>query len=297
MRFIVFFWLSFAAVCFSTRSYSADIAPPEKPEIMWYFIDFPPAYINKGPYKDQGYADKTFQYIIDRMPQYRHTKMQSNFPRALHAVQDQSHACHTGLLRTPEREQYVYYSDPIGPTVPNRLLILQKNMHRFTPHLGASGELLLGSLMRSGDLRVGIINGRFYSHNINRELERFRGSNKIVKVPYEMSANLLLRNRIDYTFSWLAEAAYLFRKVEDEKPNKTRDTYTLLPISGEPTVRYGLFSCRRNAFGKQVVDDMNTIIRAKSSAAIFEKFYTDWLDDDALKLYKQAARKFAQDRD
>jgi uncharacterized protein (TIGR02285 family) len=267
---------------------SNGLAAEDKPTVVWYYIEYPPAYIDSGPYEGQGFADQTFDHIIKQMPAYHHKKVPANFPRAFEAIRRKPGVCHISLLRTTEREKHVIYSDPIGPTVPNRLLVLKKNVPQFTPYLSSSGAVLLGRMMQSGEFRGGIVSGRFYSKNINSHLTQFADNSKIVKVPYEISAKLLLRGRIDYTFSWLSEAAYLFRQLDDEKPNVSRDTYELLPIAGEPLVRYGLYACSNTAFGRKIIAEVNAIARTETSQAAFHRFYTNWLDKDALAIYGRA---------
>lgn len=261
-------------------------AEADKPEIQWFFQEFPPIYITDGERKGQGVGDLTLQYFIDRLPAFKHSRVEANYSRAFSAIKGRDGACHSGLFQTPEREEHMVFSDFVQMMVPNRVVLLRETLPRFEHFLNDNGEISLAALVQATDLIAGIVDHRVYSARINEALEQFHAPSRRVRVPYHLSATLLLRKRIDYTFGYLIEAAYLFEK------QGAKEDFVTLPIEGEEQVQFARFACSRGPLGHKIISMINKIIASAEGVPEYRRFYTDLLSEDALKAFRASTAAY-----
>ncbi len=61
----------------------------------------------------KGSHDKVFELLQEHLPEYGHHEMIGSVTRLLHELNAGKKVC-TTLLKTPEREKFIYYSIPMG---------------------------------------------------------------------------------------------------------------------------------------------------------------------------------------
>ncbi len=245
----------------------------ERPVIRWYYQNFPPIHIITGEDAGQGFADKAISYMHARLPDYDHLKVLTSATRIHNEVRTRENACHLGLFKTPEREEYATFSEPLIEVLPNRVIALKSNRDIFDPYLTNAEEVDLPRLLASGKFLYGVDSGRFYSSNINRLLaDKSRADGKVELVDPRLGA-LIARGRISYGFAFAFEAAYRFRQLGEG------DSYFTLPIANEPEFLQNYVGCNKSAFGEGVVESVNKI--AADVRLAHRRFYREWLDDDA----------------
>lgn len=253
-----------------------------KPIVRWYHDHYPPTFISHGPHKNQGYGDKTYEFLKANLPQFEHVKVPSTFNRALAQLRDQDGVCVMGMFKTPEREAYTAFTNVLVKTLPNRLVVLKERRALVEPYLSHKGEIELDRLMADERLTAGIITDRFYSHGINAAIEKYRASGRYVTLPVPRYGTLLNRHRIDYAFGYAYEAAYQFRMLGE--PN----AYATYSIAGEPNLMYGYVGCSKKALGIRVAEAINGVINMAGDPPIYRRWMEEWLDDFALADYRRA---------
>jgi uncharacterized protein (TIGR02285 family) len=258
----------------------------DKPIIRWYYQSFPPLHITDGPNAGQGFADKALSYLHAQMPDYNHLKVFSSLPRMHGELKARKNACHLGLFKTPEREEYAYFSDPVIEILPNRLVILKEKTARFEPLLTADREVDLARLFAERGLMYGVEINRVYSPRINAYIDGHTKADGKVELPNPRFAALLLHGRIDYGFAFAFEATYRFNMLEKG------DAFTTLPIAGEPALLRNYVGCSKSEFGSRVVADVNKV--AKDLRQAHRTFYEEWLDERAIEDFRATLKAEAE---
>jgi uncharacterized protein (TIGR02285 family) len=254
----------------------------DKPIIRWYYQSFPPLHITDGPRAGQGFADKALAYLHARMPDYNHLKVYSSLSRMHGELKVRENACHLGLFKTPEREEYAYFSDPVIEILPNRLVTLKEKAARFEPLLTAEGEVDLARLFAARHLMYGVEVDRVYSPRISAYTNGHTKADGKVELPNPRFAALLLHGRIDYGFAFAFEATYRFNMLEKG------DAFTTLPIAGEPALLMNYVGCSKSEFGAKVIADVNKV--AKDLRQAHRTFYEEWLDERAIADFRATVK-------
>lgn len=263
-------------------------ADEEKPQIKWFFQEFPPAYIGDGPHANSGYADQTVAYFFAKMPEYRHVRVKSSYSRALAAMKDRSGSCHGGLFRSPEREEHMVFSLPTHHLIPNRVIILKKSLPLFQPLMTEEGAIQLDKLIATKDLTLGYVASRLYSPRIDAALASPEAANPRVQVPFNHFANMLIRGRVDFVFAYPVEAAFQFQSVG------AADQVITLPVAGEPRYVSARIACEKSPFGRAVIDRVNAVIEAEGDVPAYFHYYAKWLDSNSLKTYRSIVASLAK---
>ena len=254
----------------------------EKPIVRWYYQSFPPLHITDGPQSGQGFADKTLVFLHARLPGYNHLKVYSSLTRMHSELKARTNACHLGLFKTPEREEYAYFSDPVIEVMPNRLVVLKEKASRVTPFLNREREVDLDKLFAAQGLMYGVEINRVYSPRINPYIDRQTKADGKVELPSPRYAALLLHGRIDYGFAFAFEASFRFKMLG------RGSAYMTLPIAGEPDVLENYVGCSKTEFGAQVIADINRV--AADVRLAHRGFYEEWLDDRAIRDLRAAIK-------
>ena len=187
----------------------ADAAP----ELIWYATNYPPAYITSGTLKGQGFADTRDLFITRTLEDYRLTPSVANTARLFEEMKRRDNACSGALIRTPEREKFLVFSDPVAELVPAGLITLTQRKSELTPYLNAHGELRLDELVQSGKFKLGVAAERSYGVLIDTRLQPGRSTETVLpffasdlfisgllKVKYEKSIDAVMGYPIE--LSW-----------------------------------------------------------------------------------------------
>ncbi len=105
--------------------------------ILWYQPDFPPYIIHKESAKEHGIQNRVNEYLISRLPGYKHTsKKDANYARILVNLKKQRQGVIGPIFKTPERKKFLLYSKiPCFLVLPNGLVINRSNKGKFKPYI------------------------------------------------------------------------------------------------------------------------------------------------------------------
>ena len=69
-------------------------------------------FIHNGILKGQGYEDLITDILKKHLPEYNHEHMQATISRHYQQWKQGEPACSVAMFKTPEREEFVYFSIP-----------------------------------------------------------------------------------------------------------------------------------------------------------------------------------------
>jgi uncharacterized protein (TIGR02285 family) len=125
----------------------------QKPLLSWYVPDAPPASIRSGVNTGKGYVDNLINFIIERLPEYRHEVVTSNVKRFTEDAKAGVTAVYPSMLKSAEREAFLYFSKPVGITVPHSLIIRKNDYELFRPYM-REGKIALKRLLSGSELKL-----------------------------------------------------------------------------------------------------------------------------------------------
>ncbi|MDM8526526.1 hypothetical protein QUF80_24380, partial [Desulfococcaceae bacterium HSG8] len=142
--------------------------------INWYVNDFPPGYILKEPFREQGFNDIQQKLIIRQMKDYEHITKISSLSRALVDMKAGENVCFVSGIYQLNNE-YLISSIPFYHLPVHSIIISGDNRHLFP----SDDKISLKNLLQNKDLVFGMPSGRNYGEYIDPIINEFKGQPNI----------------------------------------------------------------------------------------------------------------------
>jgi uncharacterized protein (TIGR02285 family) len=252
--------------------------------ITWMEAVAPPFFIHEGPLKGQGYEDIITEIIAQNLPQYEHKHTIANISRHYQQWKQGEKSCALAMYKTPEREEFAYFSIPSVFTLPIVLIITKDSFERF----GGNKNISLQNVLESNSYVIGRSKNRSYGVAFDEVLNTYGNDQNIYSFEGgELSLNLfkmLLAGRIDALPALPEEAMYLAETlgfkdqimtlsvVENQQNNDASITYV---------------ACSKNDWGKRTIDDINTVLVELRPTTTYRAAYERWLDPSSINDYRK----------
>lgn len=252
--------------------------------ITWMEADAPPFFIKSGAYKNQGYGDMVTDILTQYLPEYRHEHMYANLSRHYYSFKQGKNVCSAGLYRTPEREQFLYFSIPSFFTLPTVLVIRKDRFKDF----GGNRIVSLADILTKDQLILGREKKRSYGKAIDAILNKDTYQNHIFTFEGVTFADnffkMLKMKRIDALICLPEEAIYHAELLG------IKDQIMTLTIK-ENQIGYESWlssvGCSKTPWGKEVITKINSILLEQRPTDLYKKSYERWLDAGSLQHYQQ----------
>ncbi|MFZ4790706.1 MAG: TIGR02285 family protein [Candidatus Competibacteraceae bacterium] len=256
----------------------------EKPVVVWYVLDFPPLLIAQGPTKGQGYMDVVMRQLIEQTPEFTHRITHSNTKRIYDTIRDTPNLCNPSTLWTPERTEFMVFSQPIlrWKGLPNGIIIRTRQATLFAPFLNTAGELQLEKLLTEFPFRIGIVPDRAYGTEIDQILARHRERLVEVASSNQFASNLLklaTQTEFDAVVGYAEELHYLIGS------GAVPAEFQFLPIAEARHLLEGGIGCSKTEEGQRIMAAFDRILSHPEVQAVNEAAYLRWLPNDRLRAY------------
>lgn len=266
-------------------------AAAAQPEITWYLYDLAPLVITDGPRKGEGFIEMGLRHqLLPALPEYQHKIVVVPIQRIALMLKTDRGACSPGLIRNPEREQFMAFSAPTLAAIPSGAFIRRGETARVAPYVNAKGKLVLDKLLADGQISVGIDTARSYGGPVDTVIKPYKDQPKLfgLSTP-DASRNLvqmLLAKRIDAMLGQPFEVPYYLglRNVDDIKALR------FYPLAEQADAAVNHVACSNSAQGLAVVEKVNAVLARPGVREAMAAHYLDWLDEDARKLADQLRR-------
>lgn len=273
--YAVFFFLSlFSPSCGSAKD-----------SITWMEAVFPPFFIQNGPNKDQGYGDLITSIIQEQLTDYDHAEITTNITRHFYKFKQGEKVCSVGLYKTPEREEFMYFSMPSFITLPPVIIIKKTNLGKFNNQSMVS----LDAVLDSKSLMIGLAKDRSYGNTLDGIFAKHKGQGNLVEIAgQELSLNLfkmLMLDRLDGLIGLPEEALYQAEQMG------IRDQFVTLTLSENQHNYDGWMSavgCSKTPWGQEIIAKINKILLAQRPTERYRAAYERWLDANSIEQYRRA---------
>lgn len=255
-----------------------------KDSITWMEAVAPPFFIHEGDLMGQGYEDLITELLAENLPMYDHNHMIANISRHYQQWQQGEKSCALAMFKTPEREEFAYFSIPSVFTLPTVLIIRKDNFDSF----GGNNTVNLGQLLEEQKITIGRSDNRSYGVLVDDSLNHYGNENNIFSFEgSELSLNLfkmLIAGRIDALIGLPEEAMYLAETLgfKDQimtiKIDENQNNY-------DASLTY--VACSKTDWGKKTIDTINSVLLEQRPTERYRAAYERWLDPSSIENYRQ----------
>ena len=242
--------------------------------ILWQIYHFPPGTFSYGEHKGQGFIQKTLQLIIERMPEYQHKMPITTLARAISNLKAGHNVCHPALYITPEREKYMVFSNASMLNPKNRVVAKPDTIKPFLEN----GQVDLAKILQQNTLIFGHVQNRSYGaaiDNIFKNHKRSKNYLPIENIDLNRVFKMIERDRVDISIVYPLEVQHY-----KEKNLLSSGQLTAYPIANVAPYNTGSIACPKNAWGRKVIQQINTILKELKPTAAYQDALTTWRESE-----------------
>lgn len=257
---------------------------PAQTDVIWARTDFPPFFIVRGDYGNQGISDNLIKTFSARISGYRHSTAEMTLGRMLDNAKKGIPTCHVALLKTPEREQFIDYSEPVMISYANGIITSADGLKRLGMDQDQVQYVDLGSLIGK-KISISVHQGRSYSPVIDAAIVSQRDNPDSIfqfKAGHQEQERLIkqvLANRLD-GFIARPEEVY-FRKFSSNEPSPLY----LVGIEGQALVSKGYVGCTKGDWNDRLLEQLNHLITLPDVREDIHRDHMKWLPDNLARHY------------
>lgn len=244
-----------------------------KDQITWGKHHVPPYMIQEGPRAHQGIFDLILDVLKARLPQYQHVELNAAFPRIINEIRNGNHWCFVGALKTPEREQYAYFSLPISIFLPLQVIVRKNDVGRFN-HVESVQDLL-----RNRRLVTSVMRGRSYGPQLDPLLMANPPQENYSEL--KEAIGMLLAGHLDY----LVESPLVAFDVASHMGHD--GALTKIRTAEQGAITYDRILCPKNAWGQQTIERINEILLAVRGEPFYRRIVEKWNDPESVKVIRR----------
>lgn len=249
----------------------------------WFIRDWPPVNILQGPQQGQGAYDVMLNRLIAALPQYDHRLHISTLTMRQQMMQQQKSHCLFGLLKTPQRQTFLQFSEPVA-VIPNLQLVARAD-HPLWRQLQGQSAVDLNWLF--GQTSRGMVEQqRTYPPQIAEHLAELLQ----VSAADTQLVQMLKANRADYVLEYADRMHYLAQDFPEIQ-------LKALPLSGLPAVTEVYVACSINERAKAQIKAVNQALVGLRHDPQYRAALLDWLSPASrqlIKTYMAQSPLFAQ---
>ncbi|MBX2829789.1 MAG: hypothetical protein KTR23_01215 [Rhodospirillales bacterium] len=223
--------------------------------VHWFHDGRPPAYIvsENGL---EGFAGYSLNWFIKHLPQYIHQVDIKPLSRALKAFETGESLCLPAMIKTPERESHVVFSQLIAFNLPISVVVRVDKIDLFRHLTDRDGHIDFQKLLRETRLHGARKIGRSYSPAIDAMLDDMPDNNSISSSANDTNLlHLLEVDRLDWALFYPAEITH------QAKGKGIVSEYLSIPIrnASQPLEIY--VGCTKNEAGYQIISAVNMLVQ------------------------------------
>ncbi|MES2257322.1 MAG: TIGR02285 family protein [Pseudomonadota bacterium] len=239
--------------------------------LTWGWFNAAPYMIADGPDRNQGIFDQVRLLLKEKLPGYEHRDVQAPFPRILQEIKHGQPWCFIGGVKTPEREQLAYFSLPVAVFLPFKVVVRKDRLAEF----GHGDSISLASLLANGTLHSSVLRGRTFTPSIDALL--LQQPIRQYHSEFNEALQMLLARRLDYLIELPIISTYSARQMGKD------GELVALTIRENAGITFNRVMCPKTEWGKQVVQQVDAVLRAERASARYRRIVEQWSDEDAVR--------------
>ena len=268
--------------------------------IIWLGHPFPPIIIADGPNKGKGTSELMRNLLISNMKEYTHVLEYPSMARMEQIFKSpDSHACAIAVLKTPEREQYLYFAKIPSTAVTGHVIYfnetglakLKKDPAFAGVDFSKSPSLSLSKVLHVKGLKGVAKRKRSYSAVLDKILSETGSNVDMVESPSsESEYNMVTRGFADFFLEYQSSRYYAeaTQKQDSASQRTNQKTYAFLLDEVTAIKIYSYAVCAKNEWGKRTMADIEAKLMITVPQDAWFEALNYWSPKDNLK----SSRKF-----
>lgn len=259
--------------------------------LTWLLRDLPPLSIFEGTQKGQGALDRLMPMLQERLPEYHHQVLHVNRARGMQMLRAPTFTCDPSLLWTPERAQYVVFSDQAFVVVSNGVMIRRDQQEAMAPFI-SEGHFNLQAFLQTPKARLGAVAERSYGPVIDKRLKHTDAHKLALHYGNDALGSLLQMQRLgrlEVVLGYWTEIRY-----QAVQQGIEPDDLKFYPIKGAQTYQRIYIGCSNTQQGRLAIEHINHALKDIPQRQVQES-YARWLDPLTREQYLQDNPHFFQD--
>lgn len=245
--------------------------PLKAEQLTWLIRDWPPAYISQGPLQGQGTFDLLTQDLIRELPQFKHQIQLTSLSAREQKMQLEKPYCFFGAIKTPEREQFLHFSNIAFLTHGVKLFMLGDSPLNL--RLPANSHVDLVSLLQQQDV-IGITEKK---RTYPAAVQQLIASHRLALVDVnESSTNILqmlAQKRADYLIEFQDRVEYLAHNMPSKVVLSQRE------IQGQTLIEPVYVACRKTPGAQQHIKAINAALTKLRPTATYQQHMVRWTSE------------------
>lgn len=238
-----------------------------KETITWGLVNFAPKNLSR--------TDLARNFISEKLTNYAHETIDAPIPRIVSEIKGGTHWCWAGAIKNSEREEFSYLSAPFIFTFPQRIIVRKNRLAEFA----TNGTLSLESLLQDRSKKTSVARSRVYNTTIDALLKRYPPPQATSSIAE--AVQMLLADRLDYVL----EDAGVARTHADQLGQV--DGLAALTFKEMGDLVLGRVMCPKSDWGKQVINEINGVLRTERGSARYRSIVETYHDDDERRALRQ----------
>jgi len=242
-------------------------------EIIWLQNQRPPWMINTGPYKNQGYGDKTREIFKSKLLEYTHKTIPINTSRLTIEVQRNKNTCYGPVGKFESIKSLFHWSKALYH-LPNPNIIVLNSTYK---KMGSPKELSMESLIQKQAYNFGNhLNILLYPIDVQKYAKQKNVTSIATTSPTTSLLNMLEKGRVDWIYDspvFVKWHSSLSKTSENFKTIKVTETKNKAPITA-------YLVCSKNTWGKKIINKINNNINKENILKI-RSYLRKWQLDEA----------------
>ena len=282
-RFVFAFLIGLLCIAFSGRDTTAHAT--EKQTVTWALTPLPPAMLEKDG-QIVGYGVDILDWFAARLPDYIHVKQIVPLPRLLQTISAPGTFCNIGMNPTPERRQFLHFTDAVLPHLPVSLITSPARKNQLEPFLNEDDEVDLQRMISFGKMNGALRSQRSYGAVIDAILRRNINNPGISYIGNDANfLQLIALGRLDWTLYLPAEAEFYRRtKLPDE-------AFSSWHVVGNDQLMPASIACSKTPTGDAIVSAINMMVKDHPDMP-WTRFYASSLSDQDKLRYQQELQSY-----
>ncbi|WP_343816223.1 hypothetical protein [Colwellia asteriadis] len=292
MRFITFYFCALS-LFFCQLS---NASTPDNMELYWLTNEVNDHETLLRPSSEKlSTANDTIRLLMENLPQYQFKVHLAQGPSINRLLEKLPNSCAPNRIKTPERLEKFIYSLPINLYLDLHLYYKKENTFSKIP-LSALNEqqqlLNLSSLFsESHENLLGVDEGRSFGAMLDEQIASLNAHNIIVRGGGNRSralVKMLFKERINYIIDYPTMIKESLNTLSIEMD------LVSLEIANMPSYITGHIACNKSEFGKEVIADINNVLRKLYKTHAFYEAHSHYIDKADIEDFNRAYKEVYQ---
>lgn len=271
--------------CLIPLTSTASAQTGEKQSVTWTLTPLPPAMLEKDG-QIVGYGVDILNWFSSRLPQYNHIREIVPLPRLLKAITGPGTFCNIGMNSTPERREFLHFSNAVLPHLPVSLITKAERNEQFKPFINKDGEVDLERMIAFGKMNGALRSQRSYGPVIDAILRRNINNPGLSFIGNDANfLQLISLGRLDWTLYLPAEAEF-YRRAK-----LPAEMFASWHIAGNDHLMPASISCSKTATGDAIVAAINRLAKDNPDMP-WTRFYASALSRQDKQHYEQKLQAY-----